>query len=64
MSIFETPMQVLFYDKEDETHAGYTGIAYNDYIICGGCGSVIPLEDVEIVKIYSNWKNLSNAIRD
>lgn len=64
MSIFETPMQVLYYEKEDETHAEYAGIAYNDYIICGGCGGVIPLEEVEIVKIYSNWQNLSNAIRD
>lgn len=64
MSIFETPMQVLYYEKEDETYAEYTGIAYNDYIICCGCGGVIPLEEVEIVKIYSNWQNLSNAIQD
>ena len=63
MSIFETPMQVLFYDKE-ETYAKYAGIAYNDYIICGCCGGVITLEEVEIVKIYSNWQNLSDAIQD
>lgn len=34
----------------------------NDYIICGCCGGVFRLEDVESYSIYPNWVDISNEI--
>ena len=44
---YGTPCQVRFYDgnnPDDITWHG--GIAYQDYIICGCCGLVLPIQEV------------------
>lgn len=32
------------------------------YIICGCCGSVLELDEVEILEEYDTWANLSDEI--
>lgn len=34
----------------------------NDYIICGCCGAIFHLEDVESYGIYPSWVDISNEI--
>lgn len=62
MKYFDYPTQVKFVDGDD--HLSY-GIAYQEYIICGCCGSVFELDDVrhngEIFPIP--WIDISEAIK-
>lgn len=62
MKNFNTPKQVRFthyvVTKEEE----FSGIAYNDFIICGCCGTVIPLQECEILEVYDYWVDLSHEI--
>ena len=41
---YGTPCQVRFYDAATGNY--YGGIAYQDVIFCGCCGSIIPIKDV------------------
>lgn len=41
---FENPVQVKFYAGALKSWLG--GIAYKDYVICGCCGAVIPIETI------------------
>lgn len=60
MKNYDCPMQVAFMDEEGNI-AG--GIAYNDFIICGECGSVLPLDECTVLKEYSKlWVDLSDDI--
>ena len=34
----------------------------NDYIICGCCGSIFHLDEVESWSIYPEWVNISDEI--
>lgn len=66
--------QLKFFDREANEYLG--GIGYFEeqsdgvedlkYIICGCCGGIIDgdeLEDnFEIIEIYNNWCNLTEAI--
>lgn len=52
MKNFDMPTMVRFVDEEKNE---YDGIAYNQEIICLCCGSVIPLEEVEILVELPGW---------
>lgn len=52
MKNFDMPTMVRFVDEEKNE---YNGIAYNQEIICLCCGSVIPLEEVEILVELPGW---------
>ena len=57
---YDTPTQVEFaeFDLQDETNFG---IAFRDFIICGCCGGVIPLDEVNVVREFY-WVSLEDAI--
>ena len=58
---FEAPTQVNFYDN-GKYHGG---IAYQDKIICGCCGAVIPLnlfKEGEVEEL--RWQDISTAIAE
>lgn len=66
---FDTPTQVLFYNTEEFTHTG--GIAFENYVICGCCGSVIMFEEImertpegKAWLVVMPWLNLSRAIEE
>lgn len=61
---FERPTQVLFRDPNtDEGFIG--GIAYRDEIICGCCGGLFELDELDEVSdlLPFGWINISNSIR-
>ena len=57
--MFETPTQVKFYDPEEKETL--YGIGIDDEIICGCCGSVFEVSEVENMEILP-WIDLSDAI--
>ena len=61
--------QCKFTDSEGVTNGGLyvftNGQAEdteNDYIICGCCGAIFHLEDVESYGIYPSWVDISKEI--
>ena len=62
---YHTPTQVKVEDPDGE---GYiTGIAYQDFIICGCCGGIFELADLnedglEIID-FEEWVNLNETIQ-
>ena len=69
---YGTPCQIRFYDAATANY--YGGIAYQDVIFCGCCGSTIPIEDVIKNAVRANvthddavveleWKNISDIIK-
>ena len=62
---YHTPTQVKV---EDPDRNGYTyGIAYQDFIICGCCGGIFELADLnedglEIIE-FEEWVNLEETIQ-
>lgn len=52
MKNYDFPTLVIFTDEEKNTSLG---VAYNNEIICLECGGVIPIEETEIVKEFSEW---------
>lgn len=62
--MFNKPTQVRFVDLFEESERGRRilgGIVFNDIIICGECGSVIELEDAEIIEVLP-WVDISDSI--
>ena len=57
--MFETPTQVKFFDPEKQKIL--YGIGIDDEIICGCCGSVFEVSEVENIEILP-WIDLSDAI--
>ena len=58
---YDVPTQVKFYDKDNEVWLG--GIAYGDEIICGECGGVFELSDLEPHEVEElPWIDISEAI--
>ena len=65
---FHTPIQVKFYDYDNEEWNA--GIAYKDEIICGCCGGVFEIRDVrenapkgiDAIVPYEHWIDLTNEI--
>lgn len=45
----------------------YGGICVEDidrkYVICGCCGFIFPINEIEIIKRYADWVNLSEEIK-
>ena len=62
---FEKPTQVMFkQDEETMLENGaewFAGIAYHDKIICGCCGGIIEMDEVEAIQPLS-WVNIEDAI--
>lgn len=60
---YEVPKQVKWFNFITESWIG--GIAYHDVIICGCCGSVLPIEVFEKEEIidYEDWVNIDIEIR-
>lgn len=58
---YEVPTQVLFFDPElQEVHAG---IAYMQDVICGECGGIFALDEVEILKENTDeWRDIEPAL--
>ena len=54
--------QIKFHEVGEDIEIG--GILLDDgNIICGCCGSLFEPEDVEIIKEYESWINLSEEIK-
>ena len=45
MKYFDKPTQVSFYESADRSWHG--GIAYRDEVICGCCGNVLKIKEIE-----------------
>ena len=72
---YGTPCQVRFYDGNNPDEVvWHGGIAYQDYIICGCCGLVLPIQEViddgvacglhwDDVIVELEWLDVSEAIR-
>jgi len=56
---YTVPTQVAFRDYDDYVIHG--GIAFGYYIICGCCGSIYEIDDVEIIKDLE-WVSLKDEI--
>ena len=58
---YEIPTQVLFFDPElQEVHAA---IAYMQDVLCGECGGIFALDEVEILKENTDeWRNIEPAL--
>ena len=68
-SLFDTPVQVRWYDRDGGDYA--TGIALGENVICSCCGGLIPIEEiyeaaeedqVQGIFVYNEWANLSDSI--
>lgn len=59
---FDIPTQVKFYDRDDDNWLG--GIAYGSIIICGECGSVIEISELEPSELeeLGGWISVSEKI--
>lgn len=53
--------QVKFKDPEGDILGGI--MVDNKYIICGCCGGVFEVEEVEILEVYKTWLNISDEIK-
>ena len=54
--------QIKFHEVGEDIEIG--GILLDDgNIICGCCGSLFEPEDVEIIKEYESWIDLSEEIK-
>ena len=54
--------QIKFHKVGEDIEIG--GILLNDgNIVCGCCGSLFEPEDVEIIREYENWIDLSEEIK-
>ena len=62
---FEVPTQVLFRQDEETMRENgarwFAGIAYHDEIICGCCGGIVEIEEVEQIQSLP-WIYISDAI--
>ena len=56
---FDFPTQVIFYDFEHGEWAG--GIAYGTKIICGCCGGIFEIEEVNNIEVLP-WIDISSEI--
>lgn len=65
-NVGSAPRQVEFVDEAgfetDPNCEPAGGILYTDIIICSERGSIIPLDEVVYLKIYSDWISFSEAI--
>lgn len=61
---YDVPTQVEFqYQEDEEEISRLGGIAYEDVIICGECGSTIPLDDESLIDVKPlSWITVSETI--
>lgn len=57
--------QVRFRCEGDDAYFG--GILIDDhekvpYVICGCCGGIMTMDDIEEIQEYENWVDISNEI--
>lgn len=60
---FDVPTQVIWLEENDDNPCA--GIGYNDVIICGCCGGVIPQNEwKDFVRLgkFTNWLPLRDEI--
>lgn len=71
MKFFNTPTQAKFLEPFVNCPVYVGGIAYEDKIICGCCGSVFEIEEVydecqvigwDPVVVFDDWVSLSGEI--
>jgi hypothetical protein len=60
---YDYPTQIIFKERLDVTDEPrwIGGIAYRDEVICGECGGIILLEDIEEI-IDLPWTSISEEI--
>lgn len=60
---FNDPTQVAFIESDEivDEPQWIGGIAFQSYIICGECGGVIDLKDVEDIRVMP-WISISEDI--
>lgn len=59
---YDVPIQVYFTIKVD--HEPHYGIAFGEWVICAYDGDFYTLDEVEILKEFINWGNLTDCIRE
>ena len=68
---FEVPTQVAYFDYDNQDNPKYVGgIGYKDRIICGCCGGIIDISDIneftpeeyEPIMVYDNWIDIDDSI--
>lgn len=52
--------QVSFKDYDGVVRGGI--LLDNDDVICGCCGGIMESDDIEIVKVFDDWVDISNEI--
>ena len=71
---FDFPVQVLFFDGNDEENNSHycAGIGYKDEIICGCCGAILSIEEIEqdakeegvtSIYVFSEWVDITADIK-
>ena len=61
---FDTPTQVKFLESADvvDEPRWLGGIAYHNEIICGECGSIVEIDDVDEIVVLP-WVSISEEIQ-
>ena len=54
--------QVAFIDSDNSELQGGIYIDCLDGVVCGCCGALIPLSDIDYLCIYDDWVDLSECI--
>lgn len=52
--------QIKFIDEEGSVLGGI--LIDDEYIVCGCCGGILEVKEVEIIKYYNDWVNISEEI--
>lgn len=63
---YPIPTQLKFYDRDKKRWIG--GIGYRDEIICGECGGVIKVDDLEENEVVNyppeSWIDFEEIVRE
>lgn len=57
--------RVKFIEKDPESAAygEHFGFVVKDVVVCGCCGGIIPIEEVDILEEYYDWFDIQDAIK-
>lgn len=57
--------QCAFKDEDGTIFGGiYVEIGEEKYVICGCCGGVMEMDDIEELYLFDEWNNISEEIID